>query len=121
MHACRCGKITLETYIFQFHLWLSDDAGTLVYWVGGAPGSFPLINFVLASVVYVAVSWWFFRLTNTLSDVFIPNDADTAAVVKRVLMAVAVSVNRFAPCFAPSACADETVCVWYVLCGGAII
>ena len=57
----RCGKITLETYIFQFHLWLSDDAGTLIAWIGGAENRYPLCNFVVASAIYVALSHAFFK------------------------------------------------------------
>jgi hypothetical protein len=48
-----CGKITLETYIFQFHTWLSDDAGTLLFFL---PRTYPLLNWIVASAIYIYLS-----------------------------------------------------------------
>lgn len=46
------GKITLETYILQFHIWLSDDAATIITYLP----NYPMFNFMLATAIYVALS-----------------------------------------------------------------
>ena len=70
-----CGRITLETYILQFHVWLSDDAATLVFYTGSY--SWPLVNFVIASAVYIGLAYLVFHLTTSVSDALIPKNATT--------------------------------------------
>lgn len=65
-----CGKTTLETYLAQFHIWLSTgrvpDAQPkmLTCFVPG----FPATNFVLCTYVFVQVSQRAHLLTNELKD-----------------------------------------------------
>ena len=51
------GKITLETYILQFHVWLSDDAATIVTYLP----NYPLFNWILSTAIYVALSMIMFQ------------------------------------------------------------
>eukprot|EP01060_Flectonema_neradi_P006463 TRINITY_DN14372_c0_g1_i1.p1 TRINITY_DN14372_c0_g1~~TRINITY_DN14372_c0_g1_i1.p1 ORF type:complete len:522 (+),score=12.12 TRINITY_DN14372_c0_g1_i1:34-1599(+) len=69
------GKITLETYIGQFHIWLHTgvaDAqpGTLMTVVEG----YPLLNFMVTTPVYIFVSYRLFVLTNSLKSHILPSD-----------------------------------------------
>lgn len=65
------GKITLETYISQLHIYLIQDAkGILVFFP-----SYPLLNFLINSVIYVACSNILFRATIALNAYIFPSDA----------------------------------------------
>lgn len=72
---CVCGKITLETYISQFHIWLSTtnvpdgQPGKLMELIPG----YPLINFGVCSIIYVGISQRVFTITNDLKNSCVPN------------------------------------------------
>ena len=83
-----CGRITLETYILQFHVWLSDDAATLVFYTGST--TYPLVNFVIASMIYVGLAWVVFHLTTVISDALIPKNSTTWGLAARLIMIAAV-------------------------------
>lgn len=72
------GRITLETYICQFHIWLHSGVpnaqpGKLLEVVPG----YPLLNFMVVTVGYVFVAMRAFDITNTLKKAHVPAGTGT--------------------------------------------
>ena len=89
------GKITLETYICQFHIWLhtgksdAQPAGLLVL----VPG-YPLTNFLCTTLLYVFVSRRVFEATNTLKNACVPL-TDNALLYSNLAAAVALALSLY--------------------------
>ena len=83
-----CGKITLETYICQFHLWLGSSKlpnaqpSKLLVLVPG----YPFVNFVLSTAVYIGVSKRVFSLTNELGRACLPQTTGELGLLVIFLM-----------------------------------
>ncbi|XP_019637020.1 PREDICTED: protein REDUCED WALL ACETYLATION 4-like [Branchiostoma belcheri] len=64
------GKITLETYISQLHVYMQDNARQLIVYIPG----YPLVNFLIATMIYVTISYFLFHLTTEFSAYLLPKD-----------------------------------------------
>ncbi len=70
------GKITLETYISQLHIYMQDSAKSLIVYIPG----YPLLNFALATVIYLCASYWLFHITVEFSAYIFPKDLKKVGV-----------------------------------------
>ena len=68
------GRTTLETYIFQFHIWMRTTGlnGSPKKLLVVVPGSYWL-NFAVLTAIYIFVSIRFSHLTGVLRDALIPS------------------------------------------------
>lgn len=78
------GRITLETYLSQLHVYLQSNAKHLIQYIPG----YPLLNFALATIIYLIISQTLFQLTLDFSAFFIRKDWKTGAKMAGVAGAV---------------------------------
>ena len=75
------GKITLETYLSQLHVYLQSNAKDAIRYL---PTGYPLLNFALATIIYLIISHKLFDLTTDFSAYLIPKDM--RVVLKHVVI-----------------------------------
>jgi hypothetical protein len=85
-----CGKITLETYIAQFHIWMGTTGinGSPKQLLIVFPKEWPLMNFLLMSALLVYVSLRLFHCTNTLKGFVLPSKATNAVLRRNVVFSL---------------------------------
>jgi len=90
-----CGKVTLETYILQFHIWmkttgLNGSPKHLMVWL---PGWY-WTNFALTSAVFLFISYRVFQITVVLRDVCIPRES--GPIIRRAILAAGMIAGFYA-------------------------
>ena len=78
------GRITLETYIAQFHIWMTSTGPDYTWEANAAPKrllrllppGYPLLNFVLVSLLYVGICSRIFACTAKLKELAVPTERE---------------------------------------------
>eukprot|EP00066_Takifugu_rubripes_P018521 XP_011607787.1 PREDICTED: CAS1 domain-containing protein 1 [Takifugu rubripes] len=87
------GKISLELFICQYHIWLAADTKGILVLIPGIPS----LNILVSTFIFVCVAHEISLITNDLAQVIIPKDS--MALLKRlaamgVLSLVALLLTR---------------------------
>ena len=85
------GKVTLETYIFQFHIWMRTTG------LNGSPKKLLVVvpgffwpNFMIVSGIYLFISIRFSHLTGVLRDELIPESLQSTGKIWAFLVIVSL-------------------------------
>lgn len=82
------GKITLETYLMQHHIWLANNAKAVFVVVPG----YPIINLMITTATFVYVSLRLFRVTVGLRAFHVPGEhGPKGAIIGVSAVTIAVS------------------------------
>ncbi|RXM32257.1 CAS1 domain-containing protein 1 [Acipenser ruthenus] len=73
------GKISLELFICQYHIWLAADTKGILVLI---PGN-PMLNIIISTFIFVCVAHEISQITNELAQIAIPKDG--SALLKRLL------------------------------------
>ncbi|XP_023548235.1 protein REDUCED WALL ACETYLATION 2-like isoform X1 [Cucurbita pepo subsp. pepo] len=93
------GKISLDTYISQFHIWLRSNAPdaqpklllTII-------PDYPLLNFMLTTIILLTTSYRLSELTNTFKTAFVPSK-DNKRIMYNMIAAAAIMAILYALSF----------------------
>ncbi|KAG6517411.1 hypothetical protein ZIOFF_020800 [Zingiber officinale] len=90
------GKVTLEFYITQFHIWLrSGKPDAQPRKLLSIIPNYPMLNFLLNTIIFVTVARRIFDLTNKLKLAIIPN-TDNKQLLFNLISGVLISVTLYA-------------------------
>ncbi|XP_052494605.1 N-acetylneuraminate 9-O-acetyltransferase isoform X2 [Budorcas taxicolor] len=64
------GKISLELFICQYHIWLAADTRGILVLI---PGN-PMLNIIVSTFIFVCVAHEISQITNDLAQIIIPKD-----------------------------------------------
>ncbi|TSK31465.1 N-acetylneuraminate 9-O-acetyltransferase [Bagarius yarrelli] len=73
------GKISLELFICQYHIWLAADTKGILVLIPGLPS----LNIIISTFIFVCVAHEISQITNDLAQVAIPKDSGT--LLRRLL------------------------------------
>ncbi|XP_069815512.1 N-acetylneuraminate (7)9-O-acetyltransferase [Dendropsophus ebraccatus] len=73
------GRISLELFICQYHIWLAADTKGILVLI---PGN-PMLNIIVSTFIFVCVAHEISHITNDLAQILVPKDL--SALTKRLL------------------------------------
>nr|XP_038029719.1 N-acetylneuraminate 9-O-acetyltransferase isoform X4 [Anas platyrhynchos] len=73
------GKISLELFICQYHIWLAADTKGILVLIPG----YPMFNVIVSTFIFVCVAHEISQITNDLAQIMVPKDNST--LLKRLL------------------------------------
>ncbi|XP_066441329.1 N-acetylneuraminate 9-O-acetyltransferase [Eleutherodactylus coqui] len=73
------GRISLELFICQYHIWLAADTKGILVLI---PGN-PMLNIIISTFIFVCVAHEISHITNDLAQILVPKDM--SALTKRLL------------------------------------
>ncbi|KAK3511913.1 hypothetical protein QTP70_027607 [Hemibagrus guttatus] len=73
------GKISLELFICQYHIWLAADTKGILVLIPGIPS----LNIIISTFIFVCVAHEISQITNDLAQVAIPKES--GSLLKRLL------------------------------------
>nr|XP_013796751.1 PREDICTED: CAS1 domain-containing protein 1 isoform X5 [Apteryx mantelli mantelli] len=73
------GKISLELFICQYHIWLAADTKGILVLIPG----YPVLNVMVSTFIFVCVAHEISQITNDLAQIVVPKD--NPALLKRLL------------------------------------
>ncbi|KAG8443131.1 hypothetical protein GDO86_011805 [Hymenochirus boettgeri] len=76
------GKISLELFICQYHIWLAADTKGILVLI---PGN-PMLNIIISTFIFVCVAHEISHITNDLAQIVVPKE--NSALIKRLLCVV---------------------------------
>lgn len=84
------GKISLELFICQYHIWLAADRHGILVLIPG----FPTFNLIITSFIFVCISHEVNRITLVLSPYLVPNDWKVCLRNFAIFLVILVPIAR---------------------------
>ncbi|RNF14751.1 putative CAS1 domain-containing protein 1-like isoform X2 [Trypanosoma conorhini] len=83
------GKVTLESYIAQYHIWMATTGlnGSPKKLIRVVPGGYPWVNFALVSALFAAVTFRLFATTTLTRSFLLPPKAGSSVLGVNLLTA----------------------------------